>query len=102
MNCKPGDLAILVRVSKDTEDNLGRIFEVLERSGESTYKAAFGISEPMPRWWCRAVGGKVRDWAGHYFQEIAIPDFALRPIRPGDISDEEVRELYSPKVPETA
>jgi hypothetical protein len=33
---------------------------------------------------------------------VPCPDAWLRPIRPGDISDEEVRNLYLPKLPEAA
>jgi hypothetical protein len=32
----------------------------------------------------------------------ACLDEWMRPIRPGDITDEEVRDLYAPKIPETA
>lgn len=90
MNCKPGDLAVLVRVNEETKDNLGRLFEVLRHERPSTYIRAFGISRPVPRWWCRAIGGKVRNWSGAYFEELAIPDFALLPIRdPGEDARDE-------------
>jgi hypothetical protein len=90
MNCKPGDLAVLVRVNDATKQNLGRIFHVLRAESPSTYIAAFGIHEEMPRWLCRAVGGPVTNFAGREFTELAVPDFALRPIRdPGDDAQDE-------------
>lgn len=103
MNCKPGDLAVLVRATSTTEENIGRLFEVLSAEPPRTYIQAFGISEEMPAWLCRSIGAPCKGWSGKVKQEWVIPDFALRPIRPGDIRAEDVRELYdAPKLGEVA
>lgn len=100
MNCRPGDLAVIVKCTPSTTHALGHVVRVVRPDGRRDYTTMFGIPDAQT-WVCefdRPVVNheqKVRDrWA--------VPDFALRPIRPGDISDEEVRELYAPKLPEVA
>ena len=71
MNCKPGDLAVVVSVDiKQKEKNIGLIVKVLR-----------------PLW--------VDEWVIEYANnEYRARDRNLRPIR-GDITDKEVEELYS-------
>lgn len=90
MNCKPGDLAVIVRVNANTKESLGRIVEVVHAEHPSTYILAFGINEELPRWLCRGVGGPLKTHSGQVFDAVVIPDFALRPIRdPGDDAQDE-------------
>lgn len=90
MNCKPGDVAVIVRTEPAGEFLLGMLVDVL-------------CAGRNPGWWriklphpiCNPLTFAVGD-------EDDAPDYALRPIRPGDISDEEVRDLYAPKQTEVA
>jgi hypothetical protein len=85
MNCKPGDLAFYV----GRADNLrGFIFRCVERApfgGEAAW-----VTEPPPP-----------PGPGYVACGLVL-DESLRAIRPGDISDEEVRDLYAPKQTESA
>jgi hypothetical protein len=103
MNCKPGDLAITVNPNGSDvgNRNSGRFVEVLKYVGEWEFVCGhIGVDT----WLVRIIGGtpmvdnQGRPWTG----EVHVQDKNLRPIRPGDISDEEVRDLYAPKVPEAA
>lgn len=80
MNCKPGDMAIVV--ASDWMDNRGIIVEVLHQH----INTAFWDYGRRPAWWCRSSRlstwyFKDRDlWVFDY--EGPIPDDCLRPIRP--------------------
>ena len=88
MNCKPGDLAVVVHDRWGVHD--GRIVLCVSRNVELESRTG------LPHW---NVEPELRDPNGRG----CIPsDSSLRPIRPGDISDEEVRDLYAPNVKETA
>jgi hypothetical protein len=85
MNCKPGDLAVMV---KSEAGNEGRIVRCLSLTHASYRKFGSGpawFTEPM----LKNEDGK----------SLPTLDVCLRPIRPGDISDEEVRDLYAPPLP---
>jgi hypothetical protein len=84
MNCKPGDLAVVVSTLgwPGLEKALGCVVQVI-RSSEMRHP--FGTM-----------------WDVEHRDIRRAADACLRPIRPGDISDEEVRALYAPKVPEAA
>lgn len=97
MNCKPGDLAVIVRSLCGNE---GRFVEVVN-GDVYELPGDLGLSEFAPLWRIRPLGELVSSW-GVNRAESAFPDAWLRPIRPGDISDEEVRDLYAPKLPEVA
>jgi hypothetical protein len=87
MNCKPGDWAMYVGPSLKYR---GEVYTVLRPfEGMAVMLAGGGLAGPG---W----------WVDHRGKEWHCLDSSLRPIRPGDISDEEVRELYSPKQPEHA
>lgn len=82
MNCKPGDLAMLVfsRVG-----NEGKIFTVirLATAGEvSDWRL-----NPRLTWW--AISEPIRSSWGDYFEYA--PDEFLRPIRDQDGTDEMIR-----------
>jgi hypothetical protein len=99
MNCKPGDLAITVDMSGSRVglSNSGRIVEVLRFVGRYRYA---GGNVGMNTWAVKLLGGSMRASNGREYRgEVFIDDKNLRPIRPGDIPEEEVRELYSPSSP---
>lgn len=90
MNCKPGDLAIIVR-ARLTPEILGHIVEVVGPwNGYKLSKASVGFS-----WECRYPDGRpikrVFD-GGRWFsygESRPIGDQYLRPIRPGDLHETE-------------
>ena len=86
MNCKPGDLAVIVR--DDTPENVGKLVLVKERGSEWEW-------DPQPHWACKALGSPVvalvvddeRQPTGftRLEPEPEIPDADLCPLRhPGD------------------
>lgn len=88
MNCKPGDLAIVV-AARAEKKLIGLVVEVVHHipKGAGFYSTRFGayrISADSDVWLVRHGSG---EW-GH-------SDSRLRPIRPGDLEDETptVREL---------
>lgn len=81
MNCKPGDLAVIVQDEYGHHE--GKVVLVVRRS------------PVIADGW--VVTPELRDLEGW---DCHPCDKHLRPIRPGDISDEEVRDLYAPKLPE--
>jgi hypothetical protein len=95
MNCKPGDLAVMVECP--IREAVGLIVEVKSTSSRTYPRYT------APVWFCRAVTGAKADRGfcppGG---DCDIPDAWLRPIRADGIPDEEVRDLYLPKVPEAA
>jgi hypothetical protein len=103
MNCKPGDLAVVV--DDNEPENVGLLVEVQDRI-DSEWE-----DEPFPHWLVVSRGRPMLNrlyddgvplGEFEYSQEGYVADKDLRPIRPGDISDEEVRDLYAPKIPEAA
>lgn len=88
MNCKPGDLALIVR---STAGNEGKVVTCLRFVGDvrGFQSADYWLIDRMLN---TRLGGEVP----------YVSDSFLRPIRPGDISDEEVRDLYLPKLLESA
>jgi hypothetical protein len=89
MNCKPGDLAVVVSGSMP-EDS-------------PTLGAIVRLTKIDPDWWepvWEYEGRLLIDAAG--VELIALADRFLRPIHQDGITDEEVRELYAPKLPELA
>lgn len=98
MNCRPGDLAVVVR---SDAGNDGKIVFVVRAAAYHEY-AEFDHADEGRHWWVECKSGLLMDTWGGGEKESSMPDARLRPIRPGDISDEEVRDLYAPKVPELA
>lgn len=105
MNCKPGDLAIVVR-ARDTTEMLGRIVTVVRRlvygeffktdrgsirwTGACSSAWVVSSSHPMP--W------KSTDGSRHLVLERAFMDECLRPINPGDLVEDEdqINKLKEP------
>jgi hypothetical protein len=103
VNCKPGDLAVIVAHSP----NYGRFVSVVRRyAGEDIEGQDYYMKPGVVYWVVEANGAPlfVRQDFGPalWCAQHVVRDERLRPIRPGDISDEEVRDLYAPKVPEVA
>jgi hypothetical protein len=95
MNCKPGDLAVVMRDGGHDQDWVG-CFVIVTKDGE--------YGNDGWEWLCRFQNPVTfRVWEdGKRTEEIVrsrnglVPDVWLKPIRPGDITDEEVRDLYAP------
>lgn len=90
MNCKPGDLAVIVR---SATTNKGRLVEVVSALGVEPswngYRWHLGHSEGQFHWLCRSQGGPLESFKGLYM-EMPLPDSILRPIRdPGDDAKDE-------------
>lgn len=75
MNCKQGDLAIIVS-GWAFRKYFGHVVQCVATDG------LFWAIE-------RSLDGHPNYW-------MVIPDSCLRPIRPGDVTDEEVRDLFAP------
>lgn len=105
MNCKPGDLAVVVKPS--TIENLGKFVTVIEAVGwrsageEFTYRGdKYALIADGFVWGVESNTGLVDSRSFATFKVSVCRDEQLRPIRPDGITDEEVRELYAPKLPE--
>ena len=79
MNCKPGDLAIIVTSNAGNE---GRIVEVIRQSH-------WGVGY----WHVRSIGSPCMMDIGIPAMEASIQDFRLRPIRPDAEPQTIAREL---------
>lgn len=92
LNCKPGDLAIIVRSSYD---NTGKIVHVKRMLGLQPvwggYKWCIGLSASSPCWLAEAVGSPINGARGDPWQEAPVPDIALRPLRDNPGEDEMLR-----------
>lgn len=93
MNCKPGDIAIIVSCeSQDGKKDIGRLVSVLAPWGD-------GVS-----WKIEPCDGKGFQVGPLNLKTAGDYDWNLRPITPppGTVTDSEVLELYSPKQREHA
>lgn len=88
MNCKPGELAVVVKSWAGNEGRIVRCLRVVQTDYLYTGPCLGWETEPM-----------LLNCDG---EPVYALDIQLRPIRPGDISDEEVRDLYAPKQTESA
>src|SRR5690349_7505451 len=96
MNCRPGDLAIVIKAAT-TPEMIGYIVEVIRPAvdGESL-SPGFRVRASRPGWVCKPCGGSipVRSVAGPHKGELrhvplrAVADSNLRPIRDNDKEDE--------------
>lgn len=91
MNCKPGDLAVVV----GGVASLGKVLTCLRLATQAELEALW-FQDDVPVW---IVDRTLETLSGRRLS--LAPDCMLRPIRPGDITDEEVCDLYAPKLPET-
>ena len=102
LNCKPDDLAIIVKSNKPC--NVGIIVRVGRAWAPGAKGGKFGgfpFQGNLPAWVVRSEGRPIiTPYAGKevLFYERPWADAALRPIRPGDLTQEEVDALYKPEV----
>lgn len=106
MNCKPGDVAYVV--GSPNGRNYGKVVTVIRLASVGEVLAALhaaGIAavpgvRPPAMW---LVEPSLTAQCAMTFKTAEMPyavDDYLRPIRPGNVTDDEVRELYAPKQPE--
>jgi hypothetical protein len=91
MNCKPGDLAIIVR---STCGNEGRIVRCIRLLG---FLPSIAPDGKQIRDWSWVVDRQIPDWSGRMCRDVH--DGQLRPIR--DPGDDAVDEFARPKHDET-
>lgn len=102
MNCKPGDLCVIVRSMAGNE---GVLCKVLDPMGCEPLFEGYIWGEGAGPCWLVELGRQVKTIvAGQLVSRCPIPDAWLRPILPppGTVTTDEVRELYSPKQTEAA
>lgn len=102
MNCRPGDLAIVINnLLIDGIEILaaGKVVQVVRLT-----PANFGPAQGLVWEIAEPIRIAIKVGAATVTGEIeGIDDADLRPFRGGDITDAEVRELYdAPKLPEVA
>lgn len=99
MNCKPGDLAVLIKGR-----HCGRLFHILNLAPRERFLLPDGWpnqsnSDRAPAWVCEVAGSPVEVWLTNGERRmsrfVVCQDYALRPIRdPGeDVVDEMLRPL---------
>lgn len=111
MNCKPGDLAVIIVPGP----YYGNLVSVLHAAPLSDFRLPDGHSHEGTgpcRWVIESLGKPFNAPIVAFGQVVdrretrygVARDEQLRPIRPGDVTEEEVSELYrpAPKVPEHA
>lgn len=100
MNCKPGELCRVVGMTTTPEANDHFVVTVKLVDAGYLFTDGSHLAEgsASPSWLVHGHNIPVRSTAGKlkHRNDRAIADRCLRPIRPGDISDEEVRDLYLP------
>ena len=104
MNCKPGDLAIVVS-ARTTPENIGRIVEVVRVGTHlEIFKSIDGVqvtvdAEGMSLWvvrsrnqlmWRTDIGCEL------YFKELPVSDSYLRPVSGLPIEDEVTDDIKEP------
>jgi hypothetical protein len=101
MNCKPGDLAVVVREMPLSPGMLGRIVRVVRRATDFERLSGFRVTtEGIPGW---VVEAPRMNWEGDVVDSRAISDHLLRPIRdPGDSAVDEMLLLVGSPTKETA
>ena len=89
MNCKPGDLAVVIRPAPQEPRALGAFVKVIRRNGFASY-TGIGLGANEPRWIVE-TSSKYLCTSGRALSRFCVPDALLRPIRPGDEEDEALR-----------
>jgi hypothetical protein len=90
MNCKPGDLAVVVGASV-TPEMIGCIVKVVRLAVKGEYLKEARFTGESPAWVCESDSGiPIRTSQRRFFRttQRAINDSNLRPIRDNDKEDE--------------
>jgi len=97
MNCKPGDLARIVKMAPQEPRSLDSIVTVLH-AGRPGFYPAVGLIGEQPVWIVECSTPLTLAHTGKKGRRFAVPDAFLRPIRdPGDdATDETLAWLPSP------
>ena len=98
MNCKKGDLAVIVRQAPLDPRSLGAIVEVVETGPTIKFHVLGG--GVFPSWFVRSKEPFVMH-NGRKSTYFFVPDALLRPIRDNDGQDEMLRIAGLPKTLET-
>lgn len=102
LNCKPGDLAIVVRANDGVSGIIGSVVRVTVPhviNGKPAWRLETPLSCVM-RMGGRACGVRVK--AGEFVQIDGVPDAWLKPLRDSDGEDEMLRIAGRPNVLEVA
>lgn len=91
MNCKPGDLAVVVRAPNGAEIRVGSIVRVVEFDGWCFFIDTGAWAQDV---WRVEFNGSEFSPLGF---EWGIPDSDLRPIRPNDGEDETLQWAGKPQ-----
>lgn len=94
LNCKPGDLAVIVR--SVLGKSVGRIVFIKRLSMVVGLRRPDGTIKPGPVW---EVDQEIKGWSGekHHF----VCDSDLRPIRPHGDDEADESKAWLPPVPRT-
>lgn len=91
MNCKPGDLAVVIR-APIAEDNIGAIVKVIEPfRGDYTPSVGFAWVVELtgrPLLGVNNINGKMTHTAAGDTESVVAFDHDLRPLRPGEPPDD--------------
>ncbi|WP_455387408.1 hypothetical protein [Petrachloros mirabilis] len=89
MNCKPDDIAQIVRCpTQESTKYLGSLVKIIAFVGQSTHIP--GVPDFNDMWDCIPLSPRLRNWANeHGHTVVHVPDCILRPL-PGITSDDEV------------
>ncbi len=91
LNCKPGDLAVIVRSVAGNEGKIARCLRLHTSGTEDLDGKHIRNANGGPRW---VVEGDIRSIEG--FRLFTVPDAYLRPIRDSDGEDEILRLVGRP------
>jgi len=95
LNCRPGDLAVIVKVIR-TPSLLGRIVKCVRLLNEGErVDGYFWIKRRENAWLVESCGGPM-EWAGDFVMRRALADEFLRPIRDSDEPDETLQWVDVP------
>ena len=91
MNCKQGDMAVVIRRSNINPRSVGLIVKVLRRKPNGSY-TNHGLGSNEPTWLVEASGPVLVQMGAPGNTTMAkrflVPDAAMRPLR-GDLSEDE-------------
>lgn len=101
MNCKPGDLAVIIRTKSPNKANVGKIVKVIDRYLDDKF---FGYStdQSMVWWWVESAGSDLllqnargTDILG-FVKSRPMKDCSLHPIRGLEKTEEQTNQVKEP------